>query len=53
MKLKHKKQECKFNLDHVSKEHENKSFNFTLPKHDYMERKRLDRWIYDDYFSTT
>jgi len=51
-----------FNLDHVGKEHENKSFEFILPKHDYNERKQCaletikdvcpDGWISDDYFSS-
>lgn len=51
-----------FGLDKVGKEHENKTFEFELPKHDYMKARQCaletikdvcpDGWISDDYFST-
>ena len=52
-----------FALNKVSKEHENKLFEFELPNPDYKKRKQhalgatkdvcSNRWIFDDYFKYT
>ncbi len=51
-----------FGLNKVGKEHENKTFEFELSKHDYMEAKQCaletikdvcpDGWISDGYFNS-